>query len=133
MEEKYIKKFDEWNSLKTAINNKSCQPLFFSERELWWCSIGVNIGIEIDGKNKLFERPILILKVLNRDMVWCLPITSSNKAGNKFYFDFKIGDQVYSINLGQMRTIDTRRLIRKIGCITKFDFECVKTTLRGLL
>lgn len=36
--------------------------ILFYEREIWWCSLGVNIGFEQDGTNDLFERPVLVIK-----------------------------------------------------------------------
>ena len=44
------KKFDLWNIKKKEINKKE-KEIQFREREIWWISIGVNIGFEQDGKN----------------------------------------------------------------------------------
>ena len=44
------KDFDKWNSLK-KIFEKENRELFAHPREVWWCSLGVNLGAEIDGKN----------------------------------------------------------------------------------
>ncbi len=30
-----------------------------------WCSIGINVGDEEDGKNELYERPVLVIKKFN--------------------------------------------------------------------
>ena len=50
------------------------------ERDIWWCSIGVNIGDEIDGKNELFHRPVLILKKFSSEL--CLVAPTSAMARN---------------------------------------------------
>ncbi len=49
-----MKNFCEWNKLKGYIeeNNK---PMLFREREIWWCSVGLNIGTEQDGKTEYFH------------------------------------------------------------------------------
>lgn len=51
----------------------------FNEREIWWCSIGENIGFEGDGKNDMFERPVLILKKYNAEVFFGAPLTTSTK------------------------------------------------------
>ncbi|MDK2948964.1 MAG: hypothetical protein PWQ56_129 [Patescibacteria group bacterium] len=43
------KSFDEWNEDKKKLN-KLNSKFFLHEREVWWCSLGVNIGYEADGK-----------------------------------------------------------------------------------
>ena len=76
----YIKEFDRWNEKKKHANNKeNDRNLFIHEREVWWCSLGVNIGVEIDGKNNDFERPVLLIKKFNGMMFWGIPLTSKTK------------------------------------------------------
>lgn len=59
------KDFDQWNTLKKQIDeNKELSG--FSEREVWWCRLGHNIGFEEDGKNLAFSRPILKLRKFNK-------------------------------------------------------------------
>lgn len=55
------KNFDKWNGEKKRVNIRDENTLFH-EREVWWCSLGVNIGFEQDGKNDIFERPVLIIR-----------------------------------------------------------------------
>ena len=79
------KDFDSWNKEKQETENrKRNYNFFYHTRELWWCAVGVNIGVETDGKNQNFERPVLIVKKFNQDMFWGLPLTSHEKAGD-FY------------------------------------------------
>ena len=44
-----MKDFQNWHSLKTKLESLEKDELF-REREIWWCSIGENIGFEQDGK-----------------------------------------------------------------------------------
>lgn len=69
------KDFDTWNKTKKTVHEKEVNSYFHS-REIWWCSLGLNIGSEEDGKNELFERPILILNKFNKDTVRITPLTS---------------------------------------------------------
>lgn len=101
-----MKDFDTWNGLKKELNDTSLKrnPHI---GEIWWCSIGVNVGSEEDGKNDLFERPILIIKKFSREMVWVLPVTSSMK-DSPYYFNLHGQSAV----LSQLRMISSKRLNR---------------------
>ena len=59
------KDFDSWNNIKQDIE-KNKKSLYANQREVWWCSIGINVGSESCGKNELFERAVLILKVIQK-------------------------------------------------------------------
>ena len=76
-----LKNFQKWHEFKTFVNNKSFNIPYFRIQQIWWCSLGINIGYEQDGKNKNFERPVLILKKFSKDVLLILPITSSDKQG----------------------------------------------------
>ena len=116
-----LKDFDRWNKLKKSLHSK---PDNFSvhEREIWWTSFGVNVGVEIDGKHEAFERPSLILRKFNRQMTWALPATSIGK-DRRFYEKFLLNGKEYFVVLTQLRTVSTKRFIRKIGMVSKSDFE----------
>ena len=122
MSEEYIKEFDLWNAKKKEIEQSNVQRLC-REREIWWCALGVNIGIEQDGKNELFERPVLILKRYNINLILVLPITSTEK-DNIYYV--KINSvMASSVILSQVRAIDSKRLLRKVGMLSIKDYLLV--------
>lgn len=50
--------FDTWSKLKRELNGLSIDR-FTHPREFWWCSLGINVGVEIDGKNENFECPVI--------------------------------------------------------------------------
>ena len=50
-----LKDFDKWNELKKKLHVRQ-ERLLFHEREIWWCSLGVNIGFEENGKNEKTNR-----------------------------------------------------------------------------
>ncbi len=56
-----MKKYDEWNQLKKNLSEKE-NKVFFRERDVFWASIGINLGYEQDGKGEIFSRPVLIVK-----------------------------------------------------------------------
>lgn len=131
MQENLIK-FIEWTKLKIRIHISNNSKLYFSEREIWWASLGANIGHEQDGKNEKFERPVLILKVFNRDIFWALPITSKEKTG-KYYYKFEYNGNKYSVILSQIRLISSKRLLRKIRVLSDVDFEKVRKLMKDLI
>ncbi len=60
------KDFDNWNEKKKAIEGRFSN-IIFRERDIWWCSVGINVGNESCGKGKDFQRPVIILKKLNQN------------------------------------------------------------------
>jgi hypothetical protein len=48
----YEKDFEGWHRLKQSTEEDAPCPTF-NDREVWWCSVGVNIGHEIDGKDNI--------------------------------------------------------------------------------
>ena len=64
------KDFDTWNEEKKGLEIVAPDTLIFHEREIWWSSIGLNVGDEEDGKNDLFERPVLVLRKFNNKVAW---------------------------------------------------------------
>ena len=117
------KEFDGWNNLKKNLD-KSNIKIFANKREIWWCSFGLNVGTELCGKNDLFERPILILKVYNKDTIKVLPLTSKENKG-KYYIPVTLGEITSYASLSHVKTISTKRLSRKVGRINKEQFEII--------
>ena len=54
---------DRWNKLKKAINaSEESERVYFHEGDVWWVHLGVNVGYEIDGKQREFSRPVVALR-----------------------------------------------------------------------
>lgn len=113
--------FERWHKLKTEIDQQD-RSLLFRPQEIWWCSLGANVGVETDGKNDLFQRPVLVWRKFNRDMFWGLPVTSQAKDRKPFYFQITIHKQTYTIVLSQLRVLSTKRLIRRLGKLSDAQF-----------
>jgi len=120
MKNTYIKDFDKWNIKAKEIESREFNNFFYS-REIWWCALGVNIGSEQDGKNESFERPVLILKRISQDSCIILPFTSKIIENNYRVNTESTGVQAQVI-LSQIKTISSKRLLRKIGKIRTFVF-----------
>lgn len=124
--------FIDWTKLKIRLHISIENPVYFREKEIWWASLGANIGYEQDGKNSNFERPILIFKKFNKDILWALPLTSKNKIG-EYYYQFKYNNKKYSIILSQIRLISSKRLLRRIRIFSDIEFEEVRNKFKKLV
>lgn len=125
------KRFDEWNDRKKKLHQDVQRP-YFHEREIWFCSLGVNVGFEQDGASGTFMRPILVFKRFNKQVFWGIPLTRTSKRG-EHYFPFIMKGGSSTAILSQLRLIDAYRLSYKVGTMTVSDFSKLNKKLRALL
>ena len=118
------KDFNSWNERKKSIHEKIFRA-FVHEREIWWCSLGINVGNEEDGKNESFERPVLVLKKFNKDTVLIIPLTTKVKE-NKYHFPFTHENIKFAVILSQIRLVSTKRLSRRVRKIDHNLFKQIK-------
>ncbi|MDO8551991.1 MAG: type II toxin-antitoxin system PemK/MazF family toxin [bacterium] len=125
------KDFDGWNEAKKKTNAE--HPRLYTVREIWWCRFGVNIGTEQDGKGELFLRPAIILRGFGPDACLVAPLTTSARE-HPLRVPVGIVDG-YSAraNISQMRVVDTRRLVEKVGFLEKKLFAKLRKAARELL
>lgn len=119
-----MKDFDSWNELKKDLAGTD-STAYCKAREVWWCSLGVNIGFEQDGKHDLFERPVLVARVFNKSVFWGIPLSTKIKHENPHYLSLKHDKLHYSAIISQLRLFDTKRLQRKLYKITQGQYELV--------
>ena len=128
------KMFDTWNQEKKQIDVLPYERFHFHEREIWWASLGLNVGDEQDGKNELFERPVLILKKFNNKVIWILPLTTQKKKGPYYYSLNNPGiNKISFVILSQMRLISVKRLQRRMGRISFSQLSKIQDKLIQLL
>lgn len=126
------KDFDKWNKNKKQIHINN-ENKFYCEREVWWCSLGINIGFEQDGKGEDFSRPILVIKGFSKDVLLCIPLTTKLKEGI-YYSDIDLGDGIKrKVILSQIRLIDSKRLEEKICTIDEIQFNVIKQKIIQLI
>ena len=126
-----MKKFDNWNEVKKQIDNKT-KISIPKEREVYWACIGENIGFEQNGKSELFTRPVLVFKRFNKNIFFGVPLSTQIKDGN-FFFTFTLNGELSNALLVQGKLVDIRRLEKKIGMISKDDFNQLKLKFKDLL
>jgi len=122
------KDFDAWNDKKKRTNDRERIP-FFNEREVWWCTLGVNVGSEQDGGNG-HMRPVLILKKFNQHTFWAVPLTTSK--GRSSYL-IKIPNTSSLASLSQLRLMSTKRLESYMYVIPESAFIKIVKEIQGLL
>ena len=125
------KDFDNWNIKKKEINEKV--GVFCHERELWWCTFGLNVGYEQDGSDTEYRRPALILKNLSKETCFAIPLTTSKNIHKYRPSIGLVGNKEACALLSQMRVIDTKRLVKKIGSLDRGIFEGIRKTVKDML
>src|SRR3989338_1094862 len=123
------KDFDWWNESKEKTD--TWNPRLYTVREIWWCQFGVNIGTEQDGRGDNFLRPGLILRGFGSDACLVVPLTTSAREHPLRVSIGEVDGQRARANLSQIRVIDTRRLVEKIGFLEKEMFAQVRKTAKG--
>lgn len=126
------KDFDSWNEKKKHIHKNKKAP-FYHERELWWCALGINIGFEQDGSGKEDSRPILVLKGLSSQTCLVIPLTTSLHNHPLRPSVGIVENKKAHALLSQIKVIDTKRLIRKIGYLDQKIFQQVRKIAKDML
>jgi mRNA interferase MazF len=120
-----IKNFLEWIGLKEKLHNNISKPPLVREGDLWWISLGENIGSEMNGKSGLFSRPVVIIKKLAHGFYLVSPTTSKPHEGT-WYVKIEFANKETFVCLHQIRTVDYRRLSTRMGQIDSDDFFLIK-------
>lgn len=118
----HIKRFLEWIGLKKKLHNKISKAPYVNEGEIWWVSMGENVGFEISGKSHLFSRPVIVFRKLTHNFYLVVPVTSQVRSGS-WYVPFKQGRKVNVACLHQVRTVDYRRFFSKLGELDDEDYR----------
>jgi mRNA interferase MazF len=121
------KDFDGWNKRKKLLHISTFSD-YVHAREVWWCALGINIGVEADGKHENFERPILVIRKFNKDSILVVPLTSRFKQ-NPYHIPFKHGGEEFAEVISQMRLISTNRLLRLIYKMDTGIFKMIQASV----
>jgi len=121
MENKNQKEFKEWSIRKEEIHH-SDRDIYFRKGEIWWCALGLNVGHEQDGKNENFERPVLVLRKINRHLALIVPLSSKIK-DHPYYCQYSHKGKIFSAIILQLRVVSVRRFLRRLGTIEKDNLD----------
>jgi mRNA interferase MazF len=129
---RWIKDFDTWNETKKSLDKRRKIPKF-SERDIWFISVGTNVGSETDGKNHEFERPVLIVKKYSDGVFFGLPMTTVARDGN-WYYTLRTKGYKSVVILNQGRVFSAKRLIRRVKYhVTTNEFDNIRQKLKDSL
>lgn len=121
------REFDRWNTIKktTDAATEETRP-FYREGEIWWVRLGKNIGYEMDGQDREFTRPVIVLKKYNQYSFLAAPLTTAAKT-NPYRLPIGAvdGKQAFA-TLSQLRNIDSKRLVKKIAFVSEEALEIIK-------
>jgi len=118
--------FNNWNIKKQELSK--VERVYFHKGDIWFASIGKNIGDEEDGKNSNFERPILIVRKFNNNIFLGVPLTSNEEKEGKYYHKL-ISFMGSTAILSQVRLFDAKRLLRKIGKLNSKELKEIKVKI----
>lgn len=130
MLQNYFLVFLDWLR-KMVVMREQKSAIRFKEKEIWWCTIGINIGVEIYGKGNDFRRPVLIFKKLGADSFLGIPLTSQQKDGS-WYAPIYHGGRIDRAALSQIRVFDRKRLTKRMGTLGDINFQEIKDAFAKL-
>lgn len=117
----FVKSIQEWCLLKIALWNKPSKVVF-KQGDIWWCSLGMNLGEEIFGKGLKFTRPVLVFRKFTGNSFLGLPLTTQDKQGS-WYVEITMHGNKNWVMLNQARVLDKKRLTNRIGTLDDNDFN----------
>lgn len=121
--------YKKWMSIKATVHNTAVLRRF-KEWELWWCAIGENVGVEINGKGDMFTRPVIVYHKFSKFGFMGIPPTSQDhtKEAPDWYVGFRFKDKDQFAALNQLGRISAFRLCRKMG---ELDDEDIRKIING--
>lgn len=122
------KEFDRWNEIKKRTDGE--EPRLYTVREIWWCRLGLNVGSEQDGNGAQFLRPVVIARAFGASTCLVVPLTASTRKHRLRVPVGKVKDRDASALISQIRVIDTRRLVEKIGFLDKERFADIRKAVK---
>ncbi len=125
----YQDTYDEWNRLKKKLSKKK-DKIKFTQGNIYFMSVGHNIGGEVYGHDKLFLRPVLVYRKLSSDTFIGIPLTSEQKEGD-YFFTFRYTKKTLSTALlNQMKVFDIKRTAYYDGYINIKDFTKLRDQVK---
>lgn len=127
-----IKSFLSWFEIKPKLDERNAKVPSFSEREIWMCHWGVNVGFELDGKNEEALRPIIVFKKLSHETFLAIPLSTGRKEGS-WYSPSLVQEVEGRYCMNQIRMIDRKRLKYRIERVVEKDFQNLKEDFKRFM
>lgn len=110
---------------------RNCSYYHLRKGEIWWCHVGENVGVEINGKHDFYERPALVFRKLSKHSFLAVPLTSQPHKGT-WYVEFNFRQKKNFAVLSQVRVMSAKRLTGRMGELTQGDYKKVKEGFKRL-
>ncbi|MBC7767026.1 type II toxin-antitoxin system PemK/MazF family toxin [Arenimonas sp.] len=127
-----IKRFIDWIIAKIIIDKTERRDFTINEYQVFWCSLGENIGDEENGKGDYFRRPVLVFKKFNNNIFWGTPLSTKIK-DNKYYVKILLKDEEVSAMISQLRVLNTKRLDEYVGYVSRVDFIKIQNRIIDII
>ena len=117
-----------WFIIKSEVQSRKSIP-DFKEGQIWWCAVGENVGVEINGKGAKFERPMIVFRKLSKYGFIGIPLTTQDHTAKApdWYVHFRFKNKDEYAALHQIESVSVYRLYRKIGALDDMDKEKIET------
>jgi mRNA-degrading endonuclease toxin of MazEF toxin-antitoxin module len=134
----YKKDFDGWHEEKKLIeagtpSHGGATGHHYKAREVWWCSLGTNVGEEHDGTGDNYDRPVLVLMGFTINSCLIVPLTTSLRDHRLRPSVGIVGGKAARALLSQIRVIDRKRLIKKIQYLDQTIFDATIKAVKDML
>jgi len=116
----YIKDFDSWNTVKKRIEQE-VRFITLRRGEIRWCSLGVNIGAEIDGKGVGFTRPVLVLRVIGSHIALVAPLSTKLK-DIPGYIPINFQGKMVAVCANHIKMLSQKRIYERQGKLSDKKF-----------
>lgn len=126
-----MKDFHDWNKKKIKIdeNRTFNHP---KEKEIWWCSVGMNVGSEVYGKGHDYTRPVLVINAEGSESFIGIPLTSNIK-NKKYSCVIKTDDNtLHTVLVYQIRSFDKRRLTERKYTLSSEEYSKIEKYFKKL-
>lgn len=122
-----MKEFTDWTEVKMLVNER--QHKWSRKGDVWWCALGLNVGHEQDGKGVGFVRPVVILANYGKSLALVAPTTTSKSTE----FKIIVKSKITNVLIDQIRIVDTKRFIERVGKIERHMLEEMKNAIKAKL
>ncbi len=126
-----MKNFSDWNKRKIKIDGL----IGFQhpkEKEIWLCSVGVNVGSEVYGKGADYTRPVLVINAEGSESFIGIPLTSNIKS-RKYACIIKTDDGLlHTALIYQIRSFDKRRLTERKYTLSDEEYTKIEKYFKKL-
>jgi len=114
--------------VKEKIDNEQ-RKFVIRAGEIRWCSIGVNVGEEIDDKGVSFARPVIVVEKVGNQTALVVPMTTKLK-NFPGYIPFTYKEKEMRLCVNHLKSISQKRLLKRKGRISNKRLQEVKDEIK---